>query len=411
MKQLLTVYEFELKSYMKNKAFVIMTIIIAVLIGLVTFAPRVIDMSDFTDIDEDEEMIVEEELSIGLVDAGGVFSDDSLLKAAFPDTEFLHMESEDDLKKAVENEEVDAGFYVVDDVTYNYYVLNMDMLDMNQYVFEDVLATMHKMNYCAEHNIDFAEFAVEYEAPIQSEQIVIGKAAEDNFWYCYALVMLVFIVIVMYGTMIATSVTTEKSNRSIEVLVTSVDTKNLLFGKVLAGVTSVIVQVGLIIGIALTGYSVNREYWDGALDMLFDIPAEVLVAFAVFGIGGFTFYACLYAAMGALVSKTEDVNKSAGGVQMTLMIIYFAVMFLLQFPDSIAMKVCSYLPVSSYTAMFVRIGMGKVELWEIIVSAVILYASIVAAGWFAAKIYRMGTLRYGNPIKITTAIKELRKSE
>ena len=96
---------------------------------------------------------------------------------------------------------------------------------------------------------------------------------------------------------------------------------------------------------------------------------------------------------------------------MIIMLVYFVVLFQLDKPDGTIMKVCSYLPVSSYSAMFVRIGMGSVELWEVIVSAVILFASIFAAGWIAAKIYRMGTLRYGNPIKFTKALKDARNVE
>ena len=145
--------------------------------------------------------------------------------------------------------------------------------------------------------------------------------------------------------------------------------------------------------------------------MLLDIPADVLIAFAVFGIGGFLFYAFLYGAMGALVSKTEDINKTAGTLQMVIMLVYFAVLFQLQKPDGMIMKVCSFLPFSSYSAMFVRIGMGKVAPWEVVMSAVILFVSIFFVGWLAAKIYRMGTLRYGNPIKLSRALKDMKNAE
>lgn len=407
MKQLFTVYEFELQSYIKNKAFVITTLIIALAVTALTFAPRFVDVSSITDSVTEEEEIVEDELTLGIIDDNGVIQDMSILEAYFPSTEFISYDNVDDMKKSVEEEKIDGAFLVKDDVTYEYYVLNMNMYDMNQYTFETVLTTIHKINYCEQNGIDYAKLTEEYDTPINSEQIIIGKAAEDNFWYCYALVMVIFFIIILYGTMIATSVTNEKSNRSIEVLVTTVDVKSLMFGKVLAGVTSAIVQVGLVLGLAVGGYAYNSQYWDGALDMIFDIPVSVLVVFAIFGIGGFTFFACLYAAMGALVSKTEDVNKSSSSLQMIIMIVYFASMYLMQFPDSIGMKVLSYLPFTSYSAMFVRMGLGKVETWEVVVSAVILYASIVGAGWIAAKIYRMGTLRYGNQIKITTALKEI----
>ena len=74
-------------------------------------------------------------------------------------------------------------------------------------------------------------------------------------------------------------------------------------------------------------------------------------------------------------------------------------------------KVLSFLPFSSYSTMFARIAMGTVAAWEIALSVIILIASIFGAGLLGAKIYRMGTLRYGNPISLSTALKDLKKSE
>ena len=123
------------------------------------------------------------------------------------------------------------------------------------------------------------------------------------------------------------------------------------------------------------------------------------------------FYTFIYGAFGALVSKTEDINKSAGSIQMVIMIVYFITLFQLMNIDGIAMKVLSYLPISSYSAMFARVAMGNVAVWEVVVSFIILVASIIGVGMIGSSIYRMGTLRYGNPIKITTAIKSLRKQK
>ena len=119
----------------------------------------------------------------------------------------------------------------------------------------------------------------------------------------------------------------------------------------------------------------------------------------------------LYGALGALVSKIEDLNKSAGSAQMIIMIVYFVVLLQLDKVDGVPMKVCSFLPFSSYSAMFARVAMGHVQTWEIIVSAVILYISVALMGVIGGKIFRSSTLRYGNPIKLTTAIKNLRKKD
>ena len=418
MRRFWTVFEFELLSYIKNKSFMITTILLAVLLGAAMFLPRFIDMSDMLGIEktveekEDASADDEEELTkLGIVDEKGFFAEKALLEQAFPEAEFSYMENVKELKTAVENEEIEAGFLVKDDLNYEYYVLNRSVMDENQLIFNEVLSMIHKQIYCMENGIDFATVVEGYEAVVECEEQILGKDAEDSYWYCYVLVIVIFMMIIMYGVMIATAVTTEKSNRSIEVLVTSIDSTYLLFGKVMAGTVAAVVQVGLILGAALVGYSMNHTYWGDKLDIILDIPGEVLGAFAVFGIGGFLFYAFLYGAVGALVSKTEDINKVAGGVQMIIMIVYFVVLFQLQNPDGLAMKICSYLPVSSYSAMFVRIGMGSVATWEIVVSAAILYASVVVVGFIAAKIYRMGTLRYGNPISFTKALKDLKNAE
>lgn len=419
MKRFFTVFEFELMNYIKSKSFVIATLLIAVLLGAATFLPRFVDMSGVLGIESSENNGAtsgekdndKSKEQYVIYDESGYFEDLSVLSEVFPDAGFQAVKSEAEVKKAVESEKAVAGFYVIDDLNYRYYVVNSGMEDMTPLIFEEVLSSVHKQVYCSNQGIDYASFVADYEAPVHGETEVLGKDMESNFWYCYALVILIFMIIVFYGVMIATSVTSEKSNRAIEVLVTSVDSKCLLFGKVFAGALSAFVQVGVILGSVLAGYSINHEYWGNKLDMLLNIPGSVLLTFAVFGIGGFLFYAFLYGAMGALVSKTEDVNKTAGPLMMVIMIVYFVVLAQLQNVDGTLMKVFSYLPFSSYSAMFVRIGMGKVNMIEVVISAVILYVSIFFAGWLGAKIYRMGTLRYGNPIKLSNALKNLKNAE
>lgn len=416
MKRFTTVFEFELLNYMKNKSYMITTILTAVIIGVLMFLPNVVDLSDLLGTEQNTQEQSENESSkdsekkkaaFGIVDQTGYLTDNSILEEAFENAEFKFLDDEKELKKAVTTEKVEAGFLVTDDSNYKYYVLNREMWDENQAVFDSILTSIHKQVYCQNNGLDFQKLMEEYEAPINCDTEVLGKDAADNYWYCYILVIIIFMVIILYGVMIATSVTTEKSNRSIEVLVTSIDSKYLLFGKVLAGAAAVMIQLALILGVALIGYAINHDAWGNKLDMLLDIPADVLAAFAVFGMGGFLFYAFLYGAFGALVSKTEDINKSVGPLQMIIMIVYFVVMLQLENPDGIMVKVCSYLPVSSYSAMFVRVSMGTVAAWEIALSAGILFLSILFAGWLSAKIYRMGTLRYGNPIKLGNMLRSL----
>lgn len=334
----------------------------------------------------------------------------SFIQNFYPDDAIKKASGESELVDKVKADEVSAGFVVNSLTDYDYYVYNQSMTDDNQGVFTQVMTVLNQIVYCQKNGIDYASLTQAFNPHIDCHENILGKDMGSNYWYCYGLVMIIFMIIIMYGSMVATSVTQEKSNRTMEVLVTSVDTNLLFFAKVLAGAVAALIQSAVMLGTVLISYKINQDKWGGMLNMILDIPTNVLVVFALFGIGGFLFYTFIYGAMGALVSKTEDINKSAGGVQMVIMIVYFITLASLTNVDGIMIKVTSFLPVSSYSAMFARVAMGSVNTWEIVVSFIILVASIVVVGIIGAKIYRMGTLRYGNPIKLSNAFKSIKEN-
>lgn len=347
--------------------------------------------------------------TIAICDPQGMIQDDLIL--SYGKAEIRRMEDDEQVQEAVKTEKAEIGFVVKSATEFDYYVFNKSLSDSAGELFKELMSTSAKMKYCQDQNVNYEELMKLDAGNIVCNEKILGKDSGQNYWYSYALVILVFMIIVMYGMMIATSVANEKSNRTVEILVTSTSSSSLLFGKVFAAATAIIFQMGLIFASILGSYKFNEDSLDGMLDMFFDIPAEVLVTFAVFGLGGFLIYAFMYGALGALVSKIEDLNKSAGTAQMLVMVIYFLVLFQMQEPDGIVIRILSYLPVSSYSAMFIRIAMGTVATWEIVVSAVILYASVVAMGFVGAKIFRNSTLRYGNPIKLTNALRGLRSEK
>lgn len=411
------VLKYELKEYFNSKGFMALTFVIAFLGAALLFLPRFIDMSDFTGVQvvgekEEPEEVSEEDMTqfayIDLTEEG--ILQEELLRQMFPGINWHRMNSIEELKQGVEGD-YDAGFAVTSPTEYDYYVFNKSMTDSNTAMFDEIMRYLYRLNYCAANGLDLTEIAEMYNVPITVNEQILNKDSGSNYWYCYVLVIIVFMLIIYYGQMIAVSVTNEKSNRAIEVLVTSTTSNSLLFGKVIAGAIGGLFQMGFILGAVLVSYSVNRAQWGGMLDMFLHIPAEVLLAFAFFGLGGYLFYAFLYGAMGALVSKTEDISKTISGLMLVIMVVYFFSLMQLMNVDGPIIKVLSFLPISSYSTMFARIAMGTVAPWEIIISFLILAASIFGAGVLGAKIYRMGTLRYGNPISLTKALKDLKKSE
>ena len=424
MKNFKIVLSYELREYFRSKGFMLLTILIALVGAVLLFLPRVVDLSSFTGVQvrvektqqskhssQDRETTVPEEDQMQqmlYLDQANVVKE-SVLEQLFPGVKWQSADSVEALQEAVTERSAEAGFVVKSPTEYEYYVYNKAMTDSNSVLFSEAMGIFYGMDYCRQHGLDFEEVTAILHVPIAVQEQVLGKDTESNYWYCYILVIIVFMLITLYGQMIAVSVTNEKSNRAIEVLVTTTSPNSLLFGKVIAGALAGVFQMGIILGAVLLSYHFNRAQWGGMLDMVLHIPGEVLLTFAFFGLGGYLFYGFLYGAMGALVSKTEDVSKSSGGLMMVVMVVYFFSLVQLMNVEGPVIKVLSFLPISSYSTMFARIAMGTVAPWEIVLSFVILAVSIIGAGMLGAKLYRMGTLRYGNPIKITTALKEIRK--
>ncbi len=420
MKKFAVILKYELKEYISSKGFITFTLLLAIIGAILLCLPRFFDLSKFTGVQtnsqntendvlqDDSSETVDSNIKYALYDPKGI-ADIQLLSQYFDGAQFIKTNSGDEIEALVNDHTVDAGFLIVSDTEYEYYIYNNSIYNKDQATFDEAMKMMSRIRYCQQHGLDINEITQMYEPQINVKEHIINKDSQQSYGYCYALVIIVFMLIMFYGQMIAVSVTTEKSNRAIEVLVTSTTPNSLLFGKVIAGAIAGIMQSGIILSSILISYQFNREQWGGMLDMVLNIPSNVLIVFAIFGTLGYLFYAFLFGAMGALVSKVEDVSKSVSGLTMIIMLIYFFSLFQLTNADGIIIKILSYLPFSSYTTMFMRVAMGSVSIWEIVLSFIILIVSVIGAGMLGAAIYRMGTLRYGNPIKLSAAVKSLRR--
>ena len=415
MKQFLTVLKFELGSYFQKKSFIISTVIIALAMIVGLSLPNFIDMSSILpnqgkNETKAEKVLEEDKTKFAIYDEKNIISNQEKLNTYFPNSTWKVVKNQAELNKLVENQGVEAGFNVKSLTEYDYVVQNTKFDDENKNIFDELLKKEYRENKINSEGIDFNKVDKIYNAQIDSNVEILGKDSANNYFYAYILIFIIYMMIIMYGQLIAMGITAEKSNRAIEVLVTSTNTNNLIFGKVIAGAIASIIQVVVIMSSALISYKVNSEVWNGMLDSIFKIPSELIVTFAIFGILGYLFYSFIFGALGALVSKTEEIGTSVGPIMMIFMIVFFISMYGLTNGDSTLLKVCSYIPFASPMTMIVRVATGAVASMEFIISALILIVSTVLAGMGGAKIYRMATLMYGNPVKLINALKWL-KSE
>ncbi|MGF0031812.1 ABC transporter permease [Bariatricus sp. SGI.154] len=405
MKQFMTVLRFELNNYFKNKSFVITTAVLAVLLAAVIIVPTLIpgllgDDSSGEDAKENME-------KMGICVQTEEIRDMNSLLTVFP-AKWTEFADEKELKQAVETEEIEAGFVLKDGYQVTYVVNNLSISDTLSEQFGMALNQYRKQQYLVELGLSPEEAANLENAAVTVVPEILGKNSARNYGYTYILIFVVYFLILFYGQMIATSVTTEKSNRAIEILVTSVNSNSLIFGKVLAGAIAGIIQAAVILGSGFLSYHTFGEKWGGLLDFLFEIPVRVLVTYIFFALMSYLLYAFIFGMLGAMVSKTEDISKSSTPITMIYVASFLVAIFGMSDSDGMLIKVASFIPFTSGNAMFIRVSMGSVAVWEILLSGGLLLLSCVVAGILAAKIFRFGTLHYGNPIKFKTALKNVR---
>ena len=218
-------------------------------------------------------------------------------------------------------------------------------------------------------------------------------------------------IILTYGQITATSVAKEKNDRTMELLITSTKPKYLILSKVLATVFSAVLQVSAIfIGFAV-GYLFNKEYWSDIFSIT-SAPIQLVVTFILFMIAGFFLYLFIFATLGALVNKIEEVSQSISSATILIVLAYFGAIFALTTgSESSFVTFLSYFPLTSPFVMFIRAGMLNISIAEVALSFAILVISAYLIYKLACDIYRLGTLQYGNRMTLKQAFKALREDK
>ncbi len=413
MKQFCKILSFELKYYLKNKIFVGSTLLLVLLIAAVMFFPRISAL-----LSDDTEQPSQTQKAVMLVKSDGQIQSDmvqQIFASAFTEYDVkLTNESIDAISEKISDGEAECAFVMTSPTSYTYYVENLSMYDMNTEIASGVLQKIYQMNAMISGGMtpDKAEEALNIS--ITGEVETIGKDLMQNFFYTYIMIFALYMVILLYGQMVATNVASEKSSRAMEVLITSAKPNAMMFGKVTASCLAGLLQLVAIFGSALVFYTVNKPYWGDNMivDTIFNIPPELLVYMLVFFVLGFLIYAFLYGAIGSTATKLEDINTSTMPLTFLFIIAFFVVIMSMTSGnvDNTVMRVCSYIPFTSPMAMFTRIAMSVVPWYEIAASVAVLIISVIGVGMLSAKIYRVGVLLYGTPPNIRAIITPIRKA-
>lgn len=405
MNNFFIVFKFELMGYIKKKSYIISTLILSLIVIIGMAIPRLFLNSSLNSESSGADKNKEKSV-IAVYDASNenVLNMD-YLKSFFDKTDIKLCSSKDEIEKLVKSEDVEAGFIVDSPNSYQYFVNNKGFSDYNQQTFESALSKMYRDKKMIDMGLNPNDIESIYSLNMESTVNILGKDATSSFGYTYVYIMFLYMVVLIYGQMIATSVTVEKSSRAMELLVTSTSSNSLIFGKVIGTVVATIIQVCIVFICAVISFEINKSALNDILTSIVQVPLNVIISFFVFGILGYVFYAFIFGTLGALVSKPEDLGSSLSSITIIYVVVFFAVLFGLQNPNNNLMTILSFIPFSSFMAMPVRIAMSGVGIIQVILSFIILLVSTILLGMLASKIYRRATLMYGNPIKIKNALK------
>lgn len=414
MKQFRKIFNFELKYYLKNKVFAGVTVFLVLLIAVVMFFPRI--MEAFKSGDDSTEsaadlpvMLIKPDLSENTESITKIFA------PAFPDYDVRCTDEElDSVKKKILSGDAECAFVMNGMTSYTYYVNNLSMYDMNTEVADELLRDLYRVNAMVENGMTAEQAGSVMSVQIEKNTESLGVDQMQNYWYTYIMIFALYMVILLYGQMVATNVATEKSSRAMELLITSAKPVSMMFGKVIASCFAGLIQLVAIFGTALVCFSLNKPYWgeNMIINSIFNMPPALLGYMLIFFVLGFLIYAFLYGAIGSTASKLEDINTSVMPITMLFVIAFIVVVYSFSAGtvDTLLMKVCSFVPFTSPMAMFTRIAMSTVPVYEIVISVAVLAASVIGVGYVSAKIYRVGVLLYGTTPKLGAIIKAVWKA-
>lgn len=419
MRDLKTIFGFELNILLRKTSIRVTTIITVVILFGVTFIPRFLGPDVFgmgsasqdnvtsTDAatgDEDPSVVLDKKYGLVLSEAESTYGD--LLSTA-PFNQMQRFDDVADLDAAITAEDIDAGIVLHSPTSFEQVV---PQIGITQDPTAEITAALTQYQLTKNYEaagLDPATVAAAQNVNIQSTMRSLGGSQVNGLIFGMFGVFIVYILVLMYGQAVATSVAREKDDRTMELLITNTTPTKLITGKVFACTVVSFIQVALmLIGLA-AGLFINIAYYPPFLvDMvLSSFQPAVIVTFLVYLVAGCFLYYFLYAALGALVNRVEDVNSAVSPVMFVFIGAYLLAYNSLLNPGGSMMRISSLIPFTSLLSMFARVAMVGVPLVELVLGFVLLIATTAIMAIIAIRIYRLGSLNYGNRMGFLKALR------
>lgn len=232
---------------------------------------------------------------------------------------------------------------------------------------------------------------------------VSGASGEASFLLAYGMSFLLYLALLLYGTQVMTSVLEEKTNRVMEVLVSSMSPFQLMLGKVVGVGLVGLLQLGIWVSTAMLLRS-ERTAIAGLLGVpatealklpIPEVSGALVLVFLTFFVLGFFLYAAAYAAVGASCNTLPEAQQAAFPVTMCIAVGLILLFSLLDEPNGSLARALSLVPLFAPFVTPVRYALNPLPIFEVLLSALSTGLGVVAVAWVAARIYRVGILMHG----------------
>ncbi len=401
MKDLLVVMKFTMKDMIKRKSFIISTIIFLIMIVVGFNIPNILKSINGEDTSDklvivDEENIFEGSLeSLKNVDTGYEIE--------------ISNSKYEEIKEKINNDEIESAIIVEktnNNVKIRYIVKNTTMMAN---VPDNIISMMNSLY----SNLQISKLGLT-ESQLQSitpnfdyelEQTEEEKA-NGNVFAIMLLSIVLFYAIYFCAYQVSSSITTEKTSKIIETLVTSTSPKTIVLGKTIGIGVVGLLQLILLVGTALISAKafLDPELINSILDISAITPYLGIITIIYF-ILGYLAYALLYALTGSTVSKPEDIQSASGPVAMLAVIGFYLSYFTMMNPTSSLNVFASIFPISSPFCMPFRIMMGLASTTDVLISIAVLIITILVIAKVTIKIYSNAILNYGTKMGIKDIMK------
>lgn len=409
MKNLKTVTAFTISEMVRRKSFIISTLVILIIIALAFNIPNIMKKLGNDGSGEKVLIIDPENLFEGMANN----LNEAGLGYEFQTTdEDLKLE---EIKEKIKND-VDACIkfskqentvkmeYIVESAAVSYGEVPQTLVATFTNLYSNL--QVKKLNLSPE---ELSSLEPEFDVTLTETD---ENAAKGNIFIMMMISIVLFYAVFFCAGQVSTAITTEKTSKIIETLVTSTDSKTIVLGKTLGiGIVGLIqVILMMIVAIISAKFCMDPEILSSIFDISTITPTLFIITLIYFCLG-YGLYSLFFALTGATVSKPEDVQSANGPVSFVAVIGFYLAYFSMMNPSSSVNKLAGIVPISSPFCMPLRVMMGTATTGEVITSVLVLIATTALVAMLAIKVYSSTILNTGARLSLKDAIKMARENK